>query len=155
MKTLTTITFLTAILAANAGMAHGFQAGTYSGEGLWNSSQAKGTYKVELQVKGNEISSQYAITDTGSKKWSFTMKNKAHNFFDVVSEGEKIGTGYCLEKALVCHYEVAQGDFKLEETIVQEPAQQPAQQKNVIYKFGSKQTGANVISWQEKLNSVR
>ncbi|MGZ3690861.1 MAG: hypothetical protein ACXVAX_05130 [Pseudobdellovibrio sp.] len=146
MKTTVTTAFLTGLLITSSAWAHNFHSGTYAGEGLWNSSQSSGVYKVETVVKGNEISSQYAMGEAGAKKWSFVMKNKSHNFFDVISAGEKIGTGYCLEKATVCHYEIAQGDFKLEETIVQ--------QKNEIYKFGSKQTGANVISWQEKLSPV-
>jgi hypothetical protein len=139
----TTITLI-ALLASEICFAHGFTAGSYKGNGLWNSSKAKGIYQTSTVIDKNVIKAHYTLPDGSSRDWNFEIQDTSSTFFDVMSQGTKLGTGYCLEKAPVCHYEIKAGQMKLEETLVQEG--------NKIYRYGSKDEGSGPIQWQESLD---
>lgn len=139
----TTITLI-ALLVSELSFAHGFTTGSYKGNGLWNSRSAKGVYQTTTVIDKNTIKAHYSLPDGSSRDWSFDIQNQASTFFDVISQGTKIGSGYCLEKALVCHYELSVGQLKLEETLVQEGTK--------IYRYGSKDEGKGPIAWQESLD---
>ncbi|MBN8538026.1 MAG: hypothetical protein J0M15_13305 [Deltaproteobacteria bacterium] len=138
-----TVFLLTTILISQLGQAHSLTEGSYSGNGLWHSVQSTGTYKTISVVKKNEIKTIYQLLDGSTKEWNFQIKESTNGFFEISSQGVQLGMGYCLEKAPVCHYQVSIGQMKLEETLVQE--------KNTLYKFGSKDEGQGPISWQESL----
>lgn len=99
---------------------------------------------VVVCIDKNSIKAHYTLPDGSTQDWSFEIRNVNSTFFDVVSQGVKLGSGYCLEKAPVCHYEMAMGQLKLEETLVQEGTK--------IYRFGSKDEGKGPIMWQESLD---
>jgi hypothetical protein len=90
------------------------------------------------------VSSHYVLADGSTMDWNFEIKNQGTTFYDVISYGVKIGSGYCLEKALVCHYDISVENLKLEETLVQEGT--------ILYRYGSKNEGQGLIVWQESLN---
>lgn len=138
-----TVFLLTTILISQLGQAHRLTEGSYSGNGLWHSAQSTGTYKTISVVKKNEIKTIYQLLDGSTKEWNFQIKESTNGFFEISTQGVQLGMGYCLEKVPVCHYQVSIGKMKLEETLVQE--------KNTLYKFGSKDEGQGPISWQESL----
>lgn len=139
----TTITII-ALLASELCFAHSFTEGSYKGQALWNSLKGAGTYQTSTVIEKNSIKAQYTLPDGSSRNWDFEIQNTGSAFFDVISQGVKLGTGYCLEKAPVCHYEISVGQLKLEETLVQEGTK--------IYRYGSKNDGTGPIQWQESLN---
>lgn len=138
-----TLSLLATILISQLGYAHSLTEGTYSGNALWHSVQTNGTYKTVSTVKKNEIKTKYQLPDGSIKEWNFQINESTNEFFEILSQGVQLGNGYCLEKAPVCHYQFSVGQLKLEETIVQEG--------NKIYRFGSKDEGRGLISWQESL----
>ncbi len=138
-----TVFLLTTILISQLGQAHSLTEGSYSGNGLWHSVQSTGTYKTISVVKKNEIKTIYQLLDGSTKEWNFQIKESTNGFFEISSQEVQIGTGYCLEKVHVCHYQLSIGQLKLEETLVE--------QNNTLYKFGSKDEGQGPISWQESL----
>lgn len=142
-----TITLI-ALLVSELSFAHSFIAGTYKGNGLWNSSSTsnstKGYYQSKAVIDKNNINAHYTFSDGTSMDWNFEIQTKGSTFFDVVSQGVTIGSGYCLEKASVCHYELSMRKFKLEETLVQVGSK--------IYRYGSKNEGNGPIVWQESLD---
>lgn len=150
-----TITLI-ALLVSELSFAHSFIAGTYKGNGLWNSSSisgsastanansSKGYYQSIAVIDKNKINAHYTFSDGTSMDWNFEIQTKGSTFFDVVSQGVTIGSGYCLEKASVCHYELSMRKFKLEETLVQVGSK--------IYRYGSKNEGNGPIVWQESLD---
>lgn len=139
----TTITII-ALLASELCFAHGFTEGSYKGQALWNSLTGKGTYQTATVIEKNSIKAHYTLPDGSSRDWNFEIQNTGSIFFDVMSQGTKLGTGYCLEKAPVCHYEISVGQLNLEETLVQEGTK--------IYRYGSKNEGNGPIQWQESLD---
>lgn len=138
-----TVTILATILISQLGQAHSLTEGSYSGNGLWHSTQSTGTYKTVSVVEKNEIKTKYQLPDGSVKEWNFQIKELTNGFFEISNKGTQLGNGYCLEKTPVCHYQFSVGQLKLEETLVQEGSK--------IYKFGSKDEGHGPISWQENL----
>lgn len=138
-----TVTLLATILISQLGNAHSLTEGSYSGNGLWHSTQSSGTYKTVSVVEKNEIKTKYQLPDDSVKEWNFQIKELTNGFFEISNKGTRLGTGYCLEKAPVCHYQFSVEQLILEETLVQEGSK--------IYKFGSKDEGQGPISWQESL----
>lgn len=136
------------VLVAEVSFAEGLTNGSFEGTGLWKASsgRVKGEYKTTTVIKGNKVEASYNMGPAGQYGWKFEMKETAPGFFDVMSRGEKVGAGYCLEKVVVCHYDVSAPNLKLEETITIQGA--------TLYRFGSKNQGRGTIAWQEKLNHV-
>jgi len=132
---------LTILLASQLSHAHSFTNGTYKGNGLWNSKTKNGGYQVSTVIDNNTVKTHYTLPDGNARDWNFDMQPGKSTFFDVVTQGVKVGTGYCLEKASVCHYELTVGPMKLEETLVQ--------QGTKFYRYGSKDEGQGPIMWQE------
>ena len=139
-----TIAFLTVVMAYSISFAHGLTEGSYTGNGLWKSNTAKGNYQASTDIGKKTIQAKYVLAGGTTLEWNFDILESANGFFDVISHGKKLGSGYCLDNVPVCHYEIATGKFKLEETLVQ--------QSNTIYRYGSKDEGRGSITWQESLD---
>ncbi|HWU43732.1 MAG TPA: hypothetical protein VN132_09850 [Bdellovibrio sp.] len=139
----TMITLIT-LLASELCLAYSLPNGSYHGNGLWNSLTAQGGYQTSAVIDNNRINGHYTLQDGSTLDWNFEMQATSSVFFDVLNHGEKLGTGYCLEKASLCHYEISVGSLKLEESLVQ--------QGNKIYRYGSKDEGRGPIMWQESLD---
>lgn len=136
------------VLVSEVSLAQGLTNGSFEGRGLWKASSgpAQGEYKTVTVIRGNKVEATYNMGMAGQYGWKFEMKTTTPGFFDVISRGEKIGSGYCLEKVVLCHYDVSVPNFKLEETITLQGAN--------LYRYGSKNQGQGTIAWQEKLNQV-
>lgn len=132
------------VLSSQITWAHGLTVGHYSGQGLSKTVKAKGVYTTTVNVTDKSVEASYQMTDGSNQTWNISLQDTAAGFFNVLSGGKKLGTGYCLEHAPVCHYEISMKHLKLEETLVQEG--------NKIYRFGSKDEGHGRIMWQESLN---
>jgi hypothetical protein len=134
------LTILVALLSSQA-WASAFPVGNYHGHGLWKSLSEKGNYTNTISINNNSVSTDYKLPDGSRRKWNFEMSPQQNGFFKVISEGTELGQGYCLEKAEVCHYEIKQGTFSLEETFTLLDGR--------LYRFGSKDYGKGRIMWQE------
>ena len=141
-----TIAILTIILAAQISIAHGLTQGQYEGSGLWKGLNHTGNYQANMVVEKNAFKAEYNLGNGSKKDWTFTTKETVQGFFDVLVKGKKIGTGYCLDKVNVCHYQINVNQLKLEETIVQDGSK--------IYRFGSKNEKNGLIAWQESYKLV-
>ncbi len=141
MMKLSTISLM---LIANTCLAGGLTDGNYKGSGLWQSEKNKGSYAVTTSIKSNKVSASYELPDGSKKEWIFDIDPSTNGFFKVKTFGAEIGSGYCLEKAEVCHYEIAVGKLKLEETLTI--------QNDKLYRFGSKDEGSGRIVWQEAMD---
>jgi hypothetical protein len=125
-------------------LAAGITDGNYKGSGLWKSVKDKGSYSVTTAIKSNTVSASYELPDGSKKEWNFDMEPSINGFFKVKTFGAEIGSGYCLEKAEVCHYEIQVGKLKLEETLIL--------QNDKLYRFGSKDEDSGRIVWQEAMD---
>ncbi len=134
------------ILAYNVSFAHDLKLGRFTGQGSWRSQEKSGVYIATTEITTSEISSSYQMKDSTESYWKFITKNKRQGFFDVMNRGQKIGQGYCLKNALVCHYDIKIGKFTLEESLVQE--------NGLLYRYGSKNESGQTIVWQEALKQV-
>jgi hypothetical protein len=132
------------LLFANTCLAAGLTDGNYKGSGLWKSEKDTGSYSVTTAIKSNKVSASYELPDGTQKEWIFDMDPSNNGFFKVKTFGAEIGSGYCLEKAEVCHYEIQVGKLKLEETLTL--------QNDKLYRFGSKDDGAGRTVWQEAMD---
>jgi hypothetical protein len=139
-----TAAVITLFLASQMTWAHGLTNGHYTGQGLSKTPQSDGRYTTTVDVTNNTIKASYKLSDGSTQNWDITLTKTSSVFFDVVSQGQKLGSGYCLQGAPVCHYEISMKQLKLEETLVQEG--------NKIYRFGSKDEGQGRVMWQESLN---
>ena len=135
---------LALVMSSQMTWAHGLTAGHYTGQGLSKSLKTKGVYATTVDVSDKSVKASYVLADGSTRTWDISFQETAAGFFNVLSEGKKLGSGYCLERAPVCHYEISMKHLKLEETLVQEG--------NKIYRFGSKDVGHGRIMWQESLN---
>ena len=142
MKHATTLIAL--FLTSQMTWAHCLTNGHYSGQGLSKTPQSDGHYATTVVVTDDTITASYQLSDGSTQNWDITLKKTSSVFFEVLSQGQKLGSGYCLERAPVCHYEISIKQLKLEETLVQEG--------NKIYRFGSKDEGHGRVMWQESLN---
>jgi hypothetical protein len=132
-------------LVSQLSLASPLTNGSYKGKGLWNSPTGqKGTYQNSTLINGNLIQARYHLTDGSTRDWNFTIRPTCSNFFDVLADAQKVGAGYCLDKAPVCHYELTVKQLKLEETLVQEGTK--------LYRYGSKADAQDRILWQESLD---
>lgn len=132
------------LLFGNTCLAGVLTEGSFKGRGLWQSEKVKGTYTVTTSIKSNKVSASYELADGSKKEWIFDIESSNSGFFKVKTFGAEIGSGYCLEKAEVCHYEIAVGKLKLEETLIKH--------ENKLYRFGSKDEGSGRIVWQEAMD---
>ena len=139
-----TLTFLTMVLASTVCLAHGLTEGKYTGHGLWKSEKTTGQYSITASIGAKKIQTAYILPDGTTKQWDFDIVESTNGFFDVMSQSVKLGAGYCLDKAPVCHYEISAGNLKLEETLVQ--------QDKKLYRYGSKNQGQGALLWQESLD---
>lgn len=122
--------------------------GNFAGEGLWAAQGApseRGSYAVTLEIKNNRIKGNYTLPDGSSKTWDFELVAQANGFYQVKTAGAVVGQGYCLEYAVVCHYDIHAKGFDLEETLVSMDGK--------LFRYGSKfEESKNLrIRWQEKL----
>ncbi|MEK6705208.1 MAG: hypothetical protein AABZ06_05420 [Bdellovibrionota bacterium] len=133
---------LTSLVAIN--VYAGLPDGDFKGDGLWKSARDQGTYEVSTSINGNIIAGSYTLPNGTKKEWKFEMEQTTSGFFKVKAYGTEVGKGYCLEKAEVCHYEIAVGKLVLEETLTAFG--------DKLYRFGSKDEGFGRIMWQESLD---
>lgn len=136
------IVVLMGIMAAQANAAT-FPEGKYIGKALWKTETTQGAYNVKTTFVGETVSSNYTLEGGKQMEWKFEMQPTSNGFFNVVVNGTDVGSGYCLDKVLVCHYEANLGSLKLEETMTVEGGK--------LYKFGSKEIGTDRVVWQEEL----
>jgi hypothetical protein len=115
--------------------------GNYQGQGLYQSRTETGNYSTQINVQGNSIKSAYTLPDGSKKEWNFEMSQQANGFFKVVTNGVDVGEGYCLQKTIVCHYEIKVNTLSLEETFTLLDGR--------LYRFGSKDNGSGRVMWQE------
>ncbi len=137
------MSFLTLVLASQLSYSHTLPEGTYQGQGIWKSASEGGNYTNTTVISKDQIKTHYKLTDGSYLDWDFTLSNETNNFFDITIEGQKVGTGYCLEKISLCHYQIEVSGVKLEESLVQ--------QENNMYRYGSKVINEKTIFWQERL----
>lgn len=138
------VIFVTVLMTINTlGHAANFPEGVFKGDGLWKSQKLSGEYEVNSEIKGQTISSTYKLSDGSIKQWVMEMRPTGNGFFEVVSNTNIVGKGYCLEHIILCHYEVKTDDLTLEETLTI--------QNEKLYKFGSKTEKGFNIMWQEAL----
>src|SRR5438309_1719961 len=109
--------FLTlALTVLSASVSHAdIRPGTYVGHGQWKSEGGlTGEYQATAIASADEIKSEYTYKD---KARNFTMKlvQKGQGFFDILSEGKRIGDGYCM--TVVCHYTVTAPEVSIEESL--------------------------------------
>jgi hypothetical protein len=137
-------TILLVTLLSVPAFAGNLTDGSFKGKGLWKSAAKSGTYEVRTQIANNVYSATYTMADGSQKQWSFEMSATTNDFFQVKSNGANLGSGYCLEKAMVCHYEISFGTTKLEETLTI--------QNDKLFRFGSKNDGTLTVMWQEAMD---
>lgn len=142
---ITVITVIALTLFTNLSMAHEYTQGSFTGGGSWKTETARGSYQAVTKIEKTHITANYKFENNKEYDFSFELKEKTNGLFDVISSRVKIGTGYCLEKARVCHYDVEIEGLKLEESIVQVA--------NKLYRFGSKIEGTRTTKtvWAEAL----
>lgn len=140
MKLMTLV--LTSLVATNVYAE--LPDGDFKGDGLWKSAGDQGTYEVTTSINGNIVAGSYTLSNGTQKEWKFEMEQTTNGFFKVKAYGTEVGKGYCLEKAEVCHYEIAVGKLILEETLTS--------LGDKLYRFGSKNEGSERIMWQESLD---
>lgn len=138
-----TLALLTGLISVSA-IASTIPDGTYTGQALWKSRSQQGNYAVQVTVAENTFQTEYSLPDGTKKQWDFEMAPEANGFFKVKTHEVEVGSGYCLEKSPVCHYQVKIADLSLEETLTV--------QEGKLYRFGSKQDGTGQILWQESLD---
>jgi hypothetical protein len=142
MKTqLLTLTTLICFLLSSQSWAELFPNGNYQGHGFFKTKTETGSYLIHTSIKDNLIKSNYSLPDGSKKEWNFQMSTQANGFFKVQTNGIEVGQGYCLEKAVVCHYEIKVNNLSLEETFTLLSGR--------LYRFGSKDDGTGQIMWQE------
>lgn len=137
------LTLLVTLLSSQA-WASAFPVGNYRGRGLWKSLSESGNYTDSITINNNSVKTDYTLPDGSKRQWNFEMSPQQNGFFKVMSRGIEIGQGYCLEKAEVCHYEITQDKFSLEETFTLLDGR--------LYRFGSKDYGKGRIMWQEAVD---
>ncbi len=137
---------LSLFLFASSCFAGALSEGRYKGSGLWNSEKDSGYYSVVTEIEKDQVAASYELPDGSKKKWVFNLEPSVKGFFKVKTFGLEIGSGYCLDKTPVCHYEIEIGKFKLEETL--------ALQNNKLYRFGSKEDETGRIFWQEDMDKL-
>lgn len=132
------IGFITILFVAGIANANHLD-GTYVGKGSYKTKDGqKGTYSVEVTIKGHKSTSKYAFTK--DKGFTFSAEAKFDkNGFITVEAGKAKGEGYCFE--VWCHYELP--SETLEETVV-------FKGKN-LYRLGSKMENKVLIAWEEML----
>lgn len=95
----------------------------FKGSGSWTKSNGEtGEYKVKIHgAHDNGLLKLNQTYSHGDKSWalSYTLKKKAHGFFDVMKAGEKIGNGYCVKgkKGKTCHTHYEFKGHNVESTI--------------------------------------
>jgi hypothetical protein len=141
MKTVSRIALSLLLSTATAHAAGTMPEGHFKGEGLWKSTTEQGSYQVQTKIQGDRIESSYQSKE-GNYVWEIELKATANGFFKVLSKGQELGSGYCLEQAKVCHYELNAATLALEETLVY--------QDGKLFRFGSKNVAGAKVFWQEK-----
>jgi len=137
------ISFLTLVIASQLSFSHTLPEGTYQGKGVWKSISEGGNYTNTTVISKDQIKTHYKLPNGKYMDWDFTLSNENNSFFDLTIDGQKVGSGYCLEKITLCHYQFEVPGVKLEESLVQ--------QENNIYRYGSKIINGKTIFWQERL----
>jgi len=130
-------------------MGHAMQAtipaGTYDGQARWKDSAGHtGTYKVSTFVQGGAVLTSY-FYNNGKAIYAFRMDETSDGFFDVMSNGNKVGEGQCL--SVQCHYTADLGGVQIEETLTY--------WQGHLYKQGSKKIGNVTIAWEEAMTKVK
>ena len=144
MKIRSTIATATLLVSASA-FAATFPEGSFKGHGLWKSASGQsGSYTASTTVSVTALESQYELSNATQREFKADIEMKSPNFFVLKSVGVPIGSGYCLERAVVCHYQLNAGETALEETITL--------QDGKFYRFGSKGSGESKVMWQEALS---
>jgi len=158
MKTkLATFFLALSTLTSMATYANSIPEGTFKGQGLWKSETKTGKYEVSTTIVGDTIKTSYTWENHDQFEFEFQTHDLANGFFEIQIDGHKFGKGYCLEGAIVCHYEI---DFssennpekvRLEETLTI--------QDGKLYRFGHKNWIAGQyhtdVFWQEALESEK
>jgi hypothetical protein len=144
MKTLSilTLTSALAVIVSAVAQAHTLPDGTLRGDGLWKSKDTQGTYDVITNVAGDKLTSTYTY-GTQKREVTLELRDAGNGFLRVFADGRDAGSGYCLEKVVLCHYSVNTAKISLEETLTV--------QEGKLYKFGSKTEGGVTVMWQEAL----
>lgn len=141
------IATLTLALGAQFGQAHNLTWGVYKGSGSWRTTEQKGSFIAETIIKKDQIQSNYEFENNQKMTWKYSIRNKTNDIYDVISAEERVGEGYCISDAFVCHYDAEVEEYKIEETIVQV--------QNKLYKFGSKvnmkDKSSSKLVWTESL----
>ncbi len=140
------LTQISLLMSVGLAQASTLTNGQYQGHGGWKAEDGTGSYQVKTNITDDEIETQYELADKSTKNWVFRMKESQNKFFTVETNGLKIGQGYCLDQAQVCHYEIKINDFSLEETIVN--------LEGKLYKYGSKVVNGKTVRWQEALEKL-
>lgn len=142
MKTTMTALFLG--LFTVAALADTVPDGRFKGTGLWKSLKETGGYEVTAELQGNVMDSQYVMADGSIQKLKVEREALAQGFFNLKMSGQKVGQGYCLDGAIVCHYEIETPGVYVEETMTV--------QGDNLYRFGHKKIqGTEEVFWQENL----
>jgi hypothetical protein len=144
MKTITLLT-LTLLTLGQAAHADSIPNGSYQGKGLWKSGATRGDYSVTTTVRDAAVTSTYQFAIGETRKVELELRADAHGFLRVLSDGKEVGTGYCIERVALCHYEMKTAKLSLEETLTI--------QAGKLYKFGSKTEGGVTVMWQEALGN--
>ncbi len=119
--------------------------GKYSGKGWWKDGDGnKGEYTVEVTIANHQITSKYAYASK-NEEFSFKADIDENGFFEVKNGDEVIGEGYCMGPQ--CHYEIADDDVELEETMTF--------YNDHLYRVGSKSLEDDDYVWVEVLDEVK
>ncbi|MGZ3651975.1 MAG: hypothetical protein ACXVB9_04955 [Bdellovibrionota bacterium] len=141
----TTMILATLLTFSGVAQADSIRDGHFQGKGLWKSETATGSYEVTTDVAGSLFSSSYKLANGQTIKTAMELKPAANGFLKVIDGGKQVGTGYCIEREQLCHYEVKNDKISLEETLTI--------QNGKLYKFGSKTTDGVTVMWQEALGN--
>ena len=126
----------------------GLPRGTFAGKGLWFAGSKSGNYELQTTISENKISATYELPDGTTKHWNFDIKSKTANEFEVMYGGHPVGYGYCLQKTVLCHYQVTAYNVDIEETLVFEGGK--------LFRYGSKSDKEmGRIVWQEAMSESK
>jgi len=141
MKTI----FLTILFASGTTFAMpNIPDGSYEGKASWKDSQGnQGRYDISIEVEKEKVRSTY---DYGSSTivYEFTARADANGFFAVESNGQDVGSGYCMN--VQCHYTAKFGDMELEETLTFWQGR--------LYRVESKKVNGLFVAWEEATKKV-
>ena len=131
-------------LPAMAQAASLIPEGQYEGRGLGKTEAGQGSYQVKTSIVDNVLSSTYTLSNGDVKSVQITLVPTKNGFLTAQISGQNVGTGYCLDHATLCHFEINAGGVALEETMTVE--------NSMLFVFGSKVQYGVKVFWQEALS---